>query len=375
MTNFFEIEEFKEFNNKNVHLILLKADISLLINIDCIVNCTGPKFDHKSGVAKAITLGAGKNLEQEFKNYLSNNKFLKENDVLITPSFNLTQYKNILHVRSQNDSSSLRSIYDQLFRTCFDQLNFSSIAVPVIGTGEKGLALDVSVKPIIDSLNNISVSKNVQVIIVNNSNNQYSKCVEIIRKLMSAKNDEYDQECPICLEKIRNPKLLEICGHVFCKECIDQCFIIKKECPLCKQSYGLQIGNQPVGRMRNKRLDINLPGFDSSIKTIQIEYSFDGGIQGPEHPNPGVPYSGILRKAYLPDDSQGRHVLSLLERAFQQRLIFTIGQSRTNGRDNVITWNDIHHKTNISGGPTHFGYPDPNYIQRVTYELASKGIK
>lgn len=70
-----------------------------------------------------------------------------------------------------------------------------------------------------------------------------------------------------------------------------------------------------------------------------------------EHPNPGVPYSATQRTAYLPDNKEGREVLELLQKAFEQKLIFTVGESRLTGRSNVITWNDIHHKTSMSGGP------------------------
>lgn len=41
----------------------------------------------------------------------------------------------------------------------------------------------------------------------------------------------------------------------------------------------------------------------------------------------------------------------MLERAFKHRLIFTVGFSRTSGKDNMVTWNDIHHKTRREGGP------------------------
>ncbi|CAF4350675.1 unnamed protein product, partial [Adineta steineri] len=50
-------------------------------------------------------------------------------------------------------------------------------------------------------------------------------------------------------------------------------------------------------------------------------------------------------------------------------------RSTTTGQENVITWNDIHHKTSISGGPDRFGYPDPTYLNRVRQELADKGYK
>ena len=68
------------------------------------------------------------------------------------------------------------------------------------------------------------------------------------------------------------------------------------------------------------------------------------------HPNPGQPYKGTSRTAYLPENQEGRVILNLLKRAFELRQIFTVGQSRTTGYDNVITWNDIHHKTSYHGG-------------------------
>lgn len=71
----------------------------------------------------------------------------------------------------------------------------------------------------------------------------------------------------------------------------------------------------------------------------------------PEHPNPGVRYSSTSRTAYLPDSEEGNKVLRLLTKAFERKLIFTVGRSVTTGLNNVITWNDIHHKTNIDGGP------------------------
>ena len=67
------------------------------------------------------------------------------------------------------------------------------------------------------------------------------------------------------------------------------------------------------------------------------------------HPNPGHLYKGNEFTAYLPNNLEGQKVLKLLKQAFDQRLIFIIRQSTT-GLD-TIAWNDIHHKTNKSGGP------------------------
>ncbi|XP_061413272.1 E3 ubiquitin-protein ligase DTX3L-like isoform X2 [Lethenteron reissneri] len=94
----------------------------------------------------------------------------------------------------------------------------------------------------------------------------------------------------------------------------------------------------------------------------------------PEHPQPGKAYGGISRTAYLPDNQEGNHVLLLLQKAFKQRLTFTVGVSRSTGIDNLVTWNGIEHKTSIYGGPFIYGYPDPDYLKRVQDDLKDKGI-
>nr|XP_033795136.1 probable E3 ubiquitin-protein ligase DTX3 isoform X2 [Geotrypetes seraphini] len=187
--------------------------------------------------------------------------------------------------------------------------------------------------------------------------------------------DDQENQCPICLGEIQNIKTLEKCKHSFCEDCITRALQVKKACPMCGRFYGQLVGNQPEnGKMLvSKDSSLLLPGYEK-YGTIIIQYVFLPGIQGAEHPNPGVRYPGTTRVAYLPDCPEGNKVLALFRKAFDQRLTFTIGTSMTTGRPNVITWNDIHHKTNCSGGPQLFGYPDPTYLARVQEELRAKGI-
>ena len=98
-----------------------------------------------------------------------------------------------------------------------------------------------------------------------------------------------------------------------------------------------------------------LPGYEN-YGTIQINYYIPSGRQGKEHPNPGHHFTGTSRTAYLPDSPEGRKVLKLLRKAFDARLIFTVGTSHTSGATNTVVWNDIHHKTNTHGGTTRFVY-------------------
>lgn len=199
----------------------------------------------------------------------------------------------------------------------------------------------------------------------------------VIRRQRQDELSKTNEPCPICLDTCTEPKTLNRCGHIFCRQCIDYYFkTVKPQCPCCSTIYGEIRGNQPLnGTMRIRKTRHLLPGFENnSTGTLQIAYYFPDGIQDETHPNPGQPYRGTSRNAYLPENHEGRDILRLLTKAFELRQTFTIGQSRTTGYDNVITWNDIHHKTSYHGGPENFGYPDPTYLNRVRLELASKGI-
>uniref|UniRef100_A0A8C0HII2 E3 ubiquitin-protein ligase n=1 Tax=Buteo japonicus TaxID=224669 RepID=A0A8C0HII2_9AVES len=163
-------------------------------------------------------------------------------------------------------------------------------------------------------------------------------------KKFLAEEEEDKDVCPICMERINNKEILRKCNHAFCKSCIDQAMTYKQTCPVCNTVYGLMKGDQPEGTMSTRTVSSSLPGYPK-CGTIEITYSMYGGIQTSNHPNPGKPYCATSRRAYLPDNKEGREILQLLRRAFNQKLIFTVGQSCTTGAKGVITWNDIHHKT------------------------------
>lgn len=164
------------------------------------------------------------------------------------------------------------------------------------------------------------------------------------------------------------------CGHFFHEACIAPCVCGGAlRCPVCQAVAGLLTGTQPPGTMRVTTSRSALPGYPR-CGTIVVSYDFPDGTQGPEHPHPGVPYAGTARQGFFPDNAEGRKVVRLLQLAWQQRVLFTVGRSMTTGCDNCVVWNGIHHKTSTTGGPTAHGYPDPTYLSRVQEELASFGI-
>ncbi|KAK3104695.1 hypothetical protein FSP39_007953 [Pinctada imbricata] len=181
-----------------------------------------------------------------------------------------------------------------------------------------------------------------------------------------------EEDCCICMDKCTIPKRLG-CGHIFCKECIDTQFKYKATCPACGAVFGRLYGDQPPGTMTIYTQSASLPGYPDD-GTIEIRYNIPAGKQQENHPTPGAYYEAINRPGFLPDNEKGRLVCKLLNVAFSRKQIFTIGRSRTTGKDGVVTWNDIHHKTRREGGPPRFGYPDPSYLDRVTEELQVKGV-
>jgi deltex-like protein len=185
-----------------------------------------------------------------------------------------------------------------------------------------------------------------------------------------------DTECSICNEALHGAVRLQRCeAHGFHHNCLVQWFAHRPACPVCRERYSVAGGNQPLnGKMSMTASTHILSGFEGiSSGTYIIRYMFPDGIQDNTHANPGRPYTGGTRYAYLPACPEGNAVLARLQIAWQRRLIFTIGESVTvgpAGGDRII-WNGIHHKT-APDGP--YGYPDATYLQRVTAELVAAGV-
>ncbi|XP_020796741.2 probable E3 ubiquitin-protein ligase DTX2 [Boleophthalmus pectinirostris] len=223
---------------------------------------------------------------------------------------------------------------------------------------------------------------------------------EVIQRYMEVVVGVPDEDCIICMDQLSNPSTYELpakedrcpviepdtvgkfikCGHTLHMLCMLAMYNNgtkdgSLQCPSCKTIYGEKTGTQPKGKMEIYSISQSLPGHPD-CGTIQIIYSIPPGIQGPEHPNPGQPYTcrGFPRFCFLPDNTKGRKVLELLKVAWMRRLIFTVGTSSTTGEPDTVVWNGIHHKTEMMSNLSGHGYPDPNYLDNVLSELASQGI-
>ncbi|KAJ3229767.1 E3 ubiquitin-protein ligase dtx3l [Chytriomyces hyalinus] len=181
-------------------------------------------------------------------------------------------------------------------------------------------------------------------------------------------------DCDICTGSFKESEFTRLqCNHSLCNTCFSQISIsgttmagVRQDfikCPWCKHTQGVEIGDCPNGTMSLTYMKGALHGHQhDSTQTIVIDY-----IVG--HPT----HLQTHRRAFLPDNVEGRDVLRRLQIAWDRRLVLRVGTSATSGLSNVLVWN-LHHKTSVHGGVAAYGYPDETYLQRVGEELRERGV-
>lgn len=418
------MQKFHLHGDAEVHIYM--GDITS-INADAVVNVANNTLSNQHGLNKIIMECAGKNVANEVKRKVNSmpNKRLNFGDVLVSGSGKLVS-KNIIHTvsvtfKSSHDSNN--SAVQEIIQACLTKANskkFKILAFPAIGTGlsrirhmecadayvnvlkswkcsyPKEIHFVITKKVLLDKIQTTFACHFPLATVIQQSRNltassggllQDNHAVQTNNSAMAATSgamaevrpmdiemSDANDSCPICLCDFTDKKTLDKCGHSFCSACIDHSFsAVGPYCPVCQTVYGKIIGQQPPGTMSTKKEKGSLPGFPE-CNLYKVEYEIPSGIQEKCHPNPGKRFYGAKRTAYLPSNKEGETVLKMLQTAFEQKLIFTVGDSRTTNMTDVVTWNDIHHKTNILGGPSRYGYPDPDYLNRVSLELEAKGI-
>ncbi|KAG7266957.1 hypothetical protein CRUP_033636 [Coryphaenoides rupestris] len=228
-----------------------------------------------------------------------------------------------------------------------------------------------------------------------------SRPEDVIQRYMEPLPTAPDEDCIICMDHLSSPSSYEAvssetggpcilpetvgkfitCGHALHMLCMLAMYnngtkvMGVSSVPRVRLFTERRLARSPKAKMEIYSIGQSLPGHPD-CGTIQIIYSIMPGIQGPEHPNPGQPYTcrGFPRFCFLPDNDKGRKVLELLKVAWMRRLIFTVGTSSTTGEPDTVVWNEIHHKTEMMSNLSGHGYPDPNYLDNVLSELASQGV-
>ncbi|KAI1707865.1 macro domain-containing protein [Ditylenchus destructor] len=380
-------------------------------DLDAIVVSCDPEFKLNQGLVKAVAQAAGPQFSASVKTATRGS----HTDVVSVAASGTLKCKHVILVplRNQIHQSRLDSAYSIAFQQAA-QLGISSLCVPPIGSGSLNMCLeDVAdfVAQALQSCSDFGTLKKIQFIDLNCfSMNVFGDALkklttgEIVRppvasmnvakpkvyykeisksdipKSSGSKTQEPDV-CSVCLCDLVSEDdtdvlvRLNLCTHMFHKQCIELAFKSKRQCPVCMTWYDAAVGNQPIGsQMTVSQTPGSVPGHPDAKGWHVINYTIPGGTQTAEHLRPGVPFQGTHRTAYLPNNAAGTEVLKLLRIAFDRRLIFTVGDSVTSGAKNTVTWNCIHHKTSMTGGSSSFGYPDADYLDRVRDELTAVGV-
>ena len=178
-----------------------------------------------------------------------------------------------------------------------------------------------------------------------------------------------DWKCSICFENhVQEPVLELACKHQLHQPCLERLLSsdVIKRCPECKQTIIPSYGNQPAGTMEWEVIDAFCPG-ESVFETIRIQYEIPQGrmtVSGQQ-----INYDSDFRDAYLPNHKKGRKALFMLKTAFERGLVLTVGYSLSRGISNVVTWNNIPHKTSLRGRAEDHAYPDAGYVDRLIQVL------
>ena len=113
------------------------------INVDCIVNSSNERMDHRSGLAGVVSENAGQEMEKECKRFIKDHKFLSPHNTCVTTAGNLSHYQCVVHVCSPvwADRKTIEDFRYNLSGVvtnalvAADSRKMKSVAIPAIGSG------------------------------------------------------------------------------------------------------------------------------------------------------------------------------------------------------------------------------------------------
>lgn len=186
-----------------------------------------------------------------------------------------------------------------------------------------------------------------------------------------------DGVCVICCEGLSSggPVVaLRACGHKYHLDCIADSLDHSALCPHCRTCVRKEPqGRSPSGYMAIRRLP-TVQHLRGNQIVIEVEYIIPGGIQKTYHENPGVPYSGCTKVAYVHDTVEGRMLLERLIYAFSHGLTFRIRGNDSGSQIGVVDWASIPHVVNVDDAIVVAGQNTHCYYAAFHEALDQQGV-
>lgn len=155
-------------------------------NVDAIVNAANRNMMHGGGVARAILMACGPELNAACRKY---NLPIRDGSVIVTPSFNMKNAKIIIHAVGPNFAKtpeSFRELRDAYYNSLVElkNNNYHSIAFPLISSGIFAGNIEnpvsVSTKYCIEAYNRFIIDNfdyDVDVLLCAYSNSEYEEAI------------------------------------------------------------------------------------------------------------------------------------------------------------------------------------------------------
>jgi hypothetical protein len=230
--------------------------------------------------------------------------------------------------------------------------------------------------------------------------NFYEFCV----KMLANEEDHYKLNCgrDFChLDKTDDGTLLKLaCGHAVCQLSqnsnnicsfcsISKCFdlmktkvteimyaAIEEELKISREAENSNLFHSYYEKVQNnikKTSDVSLEGGIMQMKhldeencdLIQMGFFLPDGTTLDK-----TKYHGIMVRYFLPNNSQGNLCANKMAQLFEEGKLFTIGPCKSDKEAHIVVLRkNVDLKTSKIGGPENNGYPDSDYLKRLSKQL------
>jgi SWI/SNF-related matrix-associated actin-dependent regulator of chromatin subfamily A3 len=228
---------FENSNNFNKILKFLKINASFndyFNNIEHFPMITGRGFLQKQILEKIIIRNQKKDLidEIDIKGYEEEIIWIKLTK-LEKKFYDLMKDKNNFYKEKLQQivcHPLVAESYKNLFGNSNQVVNLDEIQDKLIEHHE--IQIDTYTKKI----ENIDKNNNAYYMIKSIYQNKIKESEFILKilKNIHEKIDNKDDNCIVCLDEYTEP-VITVCGHIYCKECIDRCNQHNTKCPTCKK--------------------------------------------------------------------------------------------------------------------------------------------